>query len=151
MWKGISATLYYLFLLLYSSILESGRDWAILEGMEGWVWFEINPFFLSFLSLFFFKLREWFPSKSSTYLAAYTITILLTLFPVLYFTSLWLFCNCHFVLLNLFTFSANSQPHSHLATISLFSASISFCLIYCFLDSTYKQNHMVFVFLWLIT
>ena len=48
---------------------------------------------------------KWFPSISSPHLAPHTvITILLTVFPMLYFTTLWLFCNYQFVLLNPFTF-----------------------------------------------
>ena len=43
------------------------------------------------------------PNISSTHLALYiVITVVLTLFPLLYFTSLWLFCNCQFVLFNPF-------------------------------------------------
>ena len=45
------------------------------------------------------------PRISSTHLAPYIIIIiLLTVFPMLYCISLWLFCNCQFVLLNPFTF-----------------------------------------------
>ena len=48
---------------------------------------------------------------SSTHLSYLVITILLTIFPVLNFTSLWLFCNYHFVLLNLFTvFTHSLEP-----------------------------------------
>ena len=71
---------------------------------------------------------------SSTHLSPYiAITILLTIFPVLWFTSPWLFCNCQFVLLKgtLYLFSSSPESPFHLATISLFSVSISlflFCL-----------------------
>lgn len=41
---------------------------------------------------------------SSTSMTPYIVFIvLLTVFPMLFFTSLWLFCNCQFVLLYLFT------------------------------------------------
>ena len=44
---------------------------------------------------------KWSPNISSTHLAPYTvITVLLTVFPGLYFTSPWLFSNYQFVLLN---------------------------------------------------
>ena len=50
------------------------------------------------------------------------------------------------------SFSPIPQPLSPLATISLFSVSISpsvlFIHIYCSLDSTYKWNHIVFFFLY---
>ena len=43
------------------------------------------------------------PDKFSSHLAPYMfITILLIIFPMMYFTSLWLFCNCQFVLFNPF-------------------------------------------------
>ena len=44
-------------------------------------------------------------NNSGTHLAPYVvITLLLTTFPVLYFTSPWLFCNYQLVLLNPFIF-----------------------------------------------
>ena len=44
------------------------------------------------------------PDTPSTHQARYLVTTtLLTLFPVLCFTCLWLFCNYQFVLINLFT------------------------------------------------
>ena len=65
------------------------------------------------------------PSSSCIHLAQYiVIIILLTKFPMLYFTSP--FCNCQSVLLDPFTFFHPApQPPSLLATISLFSVSIS--------------------------
>ena len=40
------------------------------------------------------------------------IRILLTIFPVLYFTSPWLFCNCQFVLLNPFFYMISAHIHT---------------------------------------
>ena len=65
-----------------------------------------------------------------------------------------LFCNWKFVLLNLphlFISSPNPTP------FCLFSVSMSLflfcyvCPLFCFLDSTYNWNSMVFVFSWLIS
>ena len=93
--------------------------------------------------------------KQKTHLAPYiVITILLTIFFMLYFTSLWLFCNYQFVLLNPFIFFTPT-PLSHLATIKIFSVSMSLFLfflfvylfIYYFLDCICKWKNMPFVFL----
>ena len=57
------------------------------------------------------------PDTSSTHLVPCTVTtILLTVFPVLYFTSLQLFCNCQFVLLSPFTLLHKPPCPSHLTT-----------------------------------
>ena len=83
------------------------------------------------------------------------ITILLTVFPILYSTSPWLIYNWNFVFLNLF-YLFPSSPHSPLSWQSpvwflyLWIFSVLFVHLFCFLDSIYKWNHMVFVFLWLI-
>ena len=74
------------------------------------------------------------------------ISSLLTPFPVLYSTSLWLFCNYLFVLLNPLTSSSISPTSpSHLKTIKTLcihdSVSALVCLL-CFLDSMLK--HMYF-------
>ena len=63
------------------------------------------------------------PDTWSAHLApCRVITILLTGFPTLCFTCLWLFCNCQFVCFNPFTFCTQpSRPPFLLATISLFS------------------------------
>ena len=65
-----------------------------------------------------------------------------------------LFCNWKFVPLNLpYFFFPPSFPPSPLATTYSFSVSLThFCFVMfvCFLDSTSKWNHTVFVFLWLI-
>ena len=97
-----------------------------------------------------YNLRSDHLDKSRTHLTPHkVIKILLTIFPVLYFTSPWLFCNYHPVL-NSLTFSLISRPLTHLATIKMFSVSMSSLLfllfVYC-LDFTYEWNHMVFVFL----
>ena len=59
--------------------------------------------------------------------------------------------SCLYILIP-WTFHLFCQPPSHPATINIFSVSTRLCL-FCiyFLDSTYKQNHMVFVFVWLIS
>ena len=54
------------------------------------------------------------------------ITLLFTVFPLLYFTSPWLFCNYQSVLLNPFTFF--TQPPSYMVTINLFTVSMSWFL-----------------------
>ena len=52
-----------------------------------------------------YNLKSDHPNKSSTHLTpCIVITVLLTIFPMPYFTSPWLFCNWQFVLLDLFTF-----------------------------------------------
>ena len=70
-----------------------------------------------------------FPSDiSSTHLTPWiVITILLTIFPVLYFTSMWLFCIYQFVLINPFTSFTQSpkspsfrQPPVHSSCIWVF-------------------------------
>ena len=64
------------------------------------------------------------PDISSTHLAPYTvITIVLTIFPVLYFMSPWLLYNYLFVFLNLFTFSPSpttSLPSDNHTVITLY-------------------------------
>ena len=73
------------------------------------------------------------PTCSSTCLAPSIVTtVLLTMFPVLYFTSLRLLCNCQLVLLHLFNFSSHSfNPLSPLTTISLVFVSMSL-ILFCF-------------------
>ena len=87
---------------------------------------------------------------SCTHLAlCILVAMLLTTFPVLYFASLWLCCNCHFVFLNASTFVIRPHNPSPLTAVSPFSVFMSlflFCL-FCSLDSTYQWDHMVFVFL----
>ena len=70
---------------------------------------------------------------------------------MLYFISQRLFCNCYFVFLilsNFFTQPSNPPPISQLLVCSL--CLLVFLIYFLFLDSTYKWNHMILVFLWLI-
>ena len=73
---------------------------------------------------------------------------------VQFITMTHLFCNWKFVPLNLpYFFFPLSFPPSPRATTYSFSVSLThFCFVMfvCFLDSTSKWNHTVFVFLWLI-
>ena len=59
-----------------------------------------------------------------------TIHILLTIFPIVYFTSSWLFCNCQFVLLTPFTFFTQFPTSLPCGNISLFSVSIVLYRVY---------------------
>ena len=78
--------------------------------------------------------------NANTHLAPYiVITILLTIFPMLYFISQRLFCNCYFVFLilsNFFTQPSNPPPISQLLVCSL--CLLVFLVYFLFLDSTYK-------------
>ena len=47
-----------------------------------------------------------------------------TPFPILYFTSLWLFCNYLFVILNPLPFTHSPKPSYHLATIKMLSIPV---------------------------
>ena len=70
---------------------------------------------------------------SSTHLASYiVVTILLTLFPMLYFTSPWLLCNYQCALPNPFTIFTQLPNPSPLTAISLFSLSTSLFL-FCYI------------------
>ena len=73
------------------------------------------------------------PDISTTHWTPYiVIIILLTVFPMLYYTSLWLSCN-HLVLLNPFTFfHPYPQTPSHLATVKIFSVSMILFLLCLF-------------------
>ena len=95
------------------------------------------------------------PNTSSAHLGLYiVITLLLTVFPMLYFMSLWLFYNSHMVLPNPFTFfnpPTKPAPFCQLSVCSLYLwVCFYFVCLLCSLDSTYKWNHMIFVFIWLI-
>ena len=69
-----------------------------------------------------YKLPSVPSDNSSTPLApCIVITILLTVFPVLYFISLRLFCNYQFVLLNSFTFSTIPHPLLFLSSVHVYS------------------------------
>ena len=71
--------------------------------------------------------------------------------PYALLTALWLFCNCQFVLLNLFTSCIQSPKPFPLAATSFLcvyeSVSIFFVHLFSSLDSTYEWNHIVLVFL----
>ena len=71
------------------------------------------------------------------------ITILVNIIPMLYCTSPWLFCNYHFIVLNLFVFFTHSlnlpliwQPSKGSLYLCL-SMSCSACLFILFLYSIY--------------
>ena len=106
---------------------------------------------------YFHILQNAHHDKFSYHLSPYKgITLLLTIFPMLYISSPWLiyFVTESVYLLISLTYVAHSPTSSPLATSCLFSVSMIlflFCYLYlfCFLDFTYKWNHLVFVFLWL--
>ena len=93
-----------------------------------------------------------FPPNSSPQLAPHkAITILLTTFSMLYFTSPLLFCYCQSVLLNPSPCSPSPPgslpPVNHYSVICIYeSISVSFVCLYCSLNTIYKWSHMVFVF-----
>ena len=93
------------------------------------------------------------------HLSPYTVvTVLWTIFHMWCVTLLWLFhyvtsisgCLYHSIP---FTYVAQPPAPLPLATTRLFCVSrslLSFCFVlFCFLDSIYKWNHVVFVFFWL--
>ena len=94
--------------------------------------------------------------KSRSHLSPYKVTtILLAIFPMLYIASpcIYYMTGSLYVLI-LFTYFIHSPTPSTLAIASLFSLClwVSFCFIlfvhlFCFIDSTYKRNHIVFAFL----
>ena len=89
---------------------------------------------------------------SSTRLALYiVITMLLTVFPVPYFMSPWVFCDYQFVFLNPFTFLTQSPtpvPSGNHQS-DLFVSLFPFCLFICFavefifIDSTRRPWTLV--------
>ena len=111
-----------------------------------------NSFFLYFLKLYFTDYASTvvlifppLPAPSSTphslrqsiHLCSCPwvmhVSSLATPFPILYFTSPWLFCNYIFVLLNPFTSSPiPPQPPSHLATLQMLSISVILTLVFLF-------------------
>ena len=78
------------------------------------------------------------------------ITVLLTIVPMLYITSLWLIYfiagNLYFNLPYLFHSSLFLPPLWQAPVCSLSESAFVFIFV-CFLDSTYKWKHVVFVFL----
>ena len=79
------------------------------------------------------------PRYLKSQLASHVVTtILLTVFPMLYFTSLGLFCNKQLALLSPFTFSPSppSSPSEHPEVCFLYkSVFILFLHLFCSLDS----------------
>ena len=76
-----------------------------------------------------------------------------TMYPKFYCNSF--FCPDHFMLLffKYLNISAPISPTLHplpLATTNLFPISINLFFLLLFFDSTYKWDHVVFVFVWLI-
>ena len=70
---------------------------------------------------------------SSAHLAPYiVIIILLTAFLMLYFTSLWLFCNYQFILLNLLTFFTQSTKLPFIWQPSIYSLYLWICFYFVF-------------------
>ena len=97
-----------------------------------------------------YLLYSWNPSSPFKY-----IKLLSTIFPIVYISPpcLIYFVTGSLYLLISLPISLISPPHCPLATTRFFFVSIydSFCfvmvaLLFCFLGSTYKGNHMVFVF-----
>ena len=98
------------------------------------------------------------PDKSSIHLSLYiVVTMLLTIFSLLYFMSSWLFCNHQFALPSPFTLShrpptPSSPGNPHFVLYVYKSISVLFVhLFWSFLDLMNKWNHMVFVFVWFIS
>ena len=85
------------------------------------------------------NLRSDLPDSSSAHLTPYiVITILLTIFPVLYCKSLWLSCNCQLVPLSpflFFTYTPNALycgSHQNVLCIYEFVSVCSFILLFRF-------------------
>ena len=111
-------------------------------------WFHISTYFKIITTLFTNTVQRY-------YVMIDFIPRIVHFIPVTH-----LFCNLKFLLLkfpHLFLFSLIPLIPSHLAATCLFSVSVTlFCFVlfvhlFWFLDITYKWNHAVFVFLWLIS
>ena len=96
--------------------------------------------------------------KSTNPLSPYkVITISLTIFLMLYITSPWLiyFITGGLYLLIPLTYfvSLTPLPSGNHPFFSVFMSLFSFCFVclFCFLDSTYKWDHRVFIFVRLIS
>ena len=102
-----------------------------------------------------FTLGNDFQDKSSKHWSPHKVTlILLTVFPMLYITSMpYLLYDRSLHPLITFMYLVQPLPLSPLANTSLFSVSVNqfrfvtFIHLFCFLDSTHKWDHTVFVFL----
>ena len=106
--------------------------------------------------MIFIYITKWSHDKSGYHLAPHeVITVLLTIFSMLYITSPWhYFITGSFYLLILFTYFACSPTPTcsgnyQFASYIYESVSVLFCLgfLFCFVDSTCKWSHTVFVFL----
>ena len=81
-------------------------------------------------------------------------TVLLTTVTMLYITCSWFIYFITGILYLLIPFTHFTYPANlllPLATPSLFSISKIGFVFFCFFHSTYKWNHIVFVFLWVIS
>ena len=168
--------LLYLFIFVYIFIIQCLLLSLILPFfLLSWVWnsnywFKTFPHFLKItddIQYYFilvsgvqhsgghlYNLLSDACDQSSTHLAAYTVIVtLFTVFPMLYFTSQWLFFFFYyqFALLNPFTFftpPSNHLPsgnHQFVLSMSLFLDF--FGHLFCSFDYIYKWNHMAYVFL----
>ena len=105
---------------------------------------------------YFYILRNDHHDKSSYHLSPYKVmTILLTIFSMLYISSLWLiyFVTGSLYLLIPITYFTSPVWQPHFCSLYLW---VCFCFVlffhlFCFLNSTYKWNQTVFVFLCLVT
>ena len=167
-----------LFMSLLSRIPVPGRVPDVAHGtyfmMKAWIneaissflhknfrlrWIFVNTFFSIRIDIehyiSFRCIAQWLdllsdhPDKSSTHLTPYVaIRVLLTIFPMLYLTFPWLFCNYQFVLLNSFTlfthlpspcpiFRPVLQHPSPLTTTSSLSVSMSLFQLCLFIYFVY--------------
>ena len=99
-------------------------------------------------------------TMSSYHLSPYKVNTILTVFHILYITSPWLI---HFITRSLCLLIPAThfppcprplflwQPPLGICSLYLW-VWVQFCFVclFCILNSTYKWNHVVFVFLWLI-
>ena len=98
-----------------------------------------------------FQMIYTYHSESSFLLLLYKfITVLLTVFPMLYVSSLWLiYCvTGSLYLLIPFTYFAHFPVLSLLPTTCMFSVSVSL-LLFHFFNSIHKWSYMAFDFVWL--
>ena len=100
-----------------------------------------------------YNLRSGHPAESSTHLRPYVgITQLLAVFPMLYFTSPWPFCNYQFLFLSPCAFFTSPPGTPLIWQPSKCSLYLRVCFhsacLFCFLDSIYTWSPMAFFFLW---
>ena len=134
---------------LLNPLCENWLEWWLSEKVKISHYLFIYYSLYSILSCTSFRYTaEWLNSHkcplniSGTHLELYIVIILLlTIFPILYFISLWLFYNYQFVLFNLFTFftqSPKSLPSCNHKLVLCIRESVSiwFVHLFCSLDST---------------